>query len=149
MDWFTTIESRHASRRLSRSKGVIVMVNYFRLKGPFAIALSLAAVLWMLPASASESSGPVNETATAGAVPAAAIVADIGGTQRLVSVANSEVTRTPSVGKSRRARQRWRASSLRRTAYHLEQRIRYTVSRSECSDIWCGRHFVLLLGIGF
>ena len=125
------------------------MVNYPRLKGPFAIALSLAAVLWMLPASASEGSGPADETATASVVPAAMIVADTGGTRRLVSVANAEVARTPSVGKSRRARQRWKTSSLRRTAYRWEQRIRDTVSRSECSDIWCGRRFVLLIGVGF
>lgn len=125
------------------------MVNYPPRKGPFAVALSVAAVLWMIPASASEGSRAINETAVAGIIPVAAIVADTSDRPRRANVVNSGVTRTSIAQKSRHARHRWTASGVRRTAYHWQQRIRETIGRSECSGIWCGRNFVMMLGIGF
>lgn len=125
------------------------MVNYPPRKGSFAIALSVAAVLWTIPASASEGSRAINETAVAGVIPVAAIVADTSDRSRRAIAVTSDVTRTPNARKSRHARHRWTASGVRRAAYHWQQRIRETLGRSECSGIWCGRNFVMMLGIGF
>lgn len=125
------------------------MVKYPPLKVRLAFALSVAAALWLIPASASESSGTANETAVTRVIPAAAIVADNGDTPRLGNVVKSDVARAPLVGKAGHVRHRWTASRVRTAASHWRQRFRETVSRSECPGTWCGRHFVLLLGIGF
>jgi hypothetical protein len=121
------------------------MVNHRRLTRPFAAALAVAAALWMLPASAIESSDVSGAAAMAGAaVPTATETRSSTETPRPASGAKPYVARPRIVERPKQVRYQPR----RRIDPPYYPRIRETFRR-ECYGIWCGRPFVLLLGVGF
>jgi uncharacterized protein YggE len=104
------------------------MTSNSRLMLQFAAAAGIAAMLWVAaPAMAAES--PANSNAPGVSTKAAPSV-----TARHASLKRHA---------SRRARL---AASHYRGSY---ERISPVRSNLECSGVWCGRQFVLMIGIGY
>lgn len=105
------------------------MTNYFRPMSPFAMAICIAVMTWAAtwpatPAAAVEDSAPVSAT-------------------KAPSAKSSDIKTSPSV-----------------IRHHASRRTHFAVSRHNrrasllgtspvCSGVWCGRQFVLMVGIGF
>ena len=98
------------------------MSSYPRLMLQFAAATGIAAMLWVAtPAMAAESAANSNAPAVS-------------------------TKTTPSVIKRHAPRRARLAASHYRRGYERTGPIR---SNLECSGVWCGRQFVLMIGIGF
>jgi len=99
------------------------MASNPRLMLQLAAATGVAAMLWAAPALAAES------TVSASDAPAA-------------------ITKTaPSVLKRHGSRRIRLAAS--RYQHHYDRRIIPIRSNLDCSGVWCGRQFVLMIGIGY
>jgi hypothetical protein len=102
------------------------MTNHCRLMSPFAAAIFIAAMTWTAtPAAAVEDSAPIS--AAAKSAPAKA----------------SDVKALPSTVR----RHAWRRTHIAASRYN--RRVSLLGTSPECSDVWCGRQFVLMIGIGF
>ena len=100
------------------------MASKPRLMLQFAAAIGIAAMLWTAaPALAAESA------VTASDAPAATTKS------------------APSVIKRHASRRTRLAAS--RYHYHYDRQISPIRSNLDCSGVWCGRQFVLMIGIGF
>jgi len=104
------------------------MVGYPRLMLQFAAASGIVAMLWTAaPAMAAESAANSNAPA--------------------VSTKNA-----PSVTKRDASLKRHASRRTRLVASHYRrgyERISPIRSNLECSGVWCGRQFVLMIGIGY
>ena len=104
------------------------MASYPRLMLQFAVAAGIAAMLWIAaPAMAAESAANSNAPAVS------------------TKTAPSVTERRASLKRHAPRRARLAASHYRR-GYERTGPIR---SNLECSGVWCGRQFVLMIGIGF
>jgi hypothetical protein len=104
------------------------MSSYPRLMLQFAAATGIAAMLWVAtPAMAAESAAKSNAPAVS------------------TKTAPSVTERRASLKRHAPRRARLAASHYRR-GYERTGPIR---SNLECSGVWCGRQFVLMIGIGF
>jgi|SRR4029453_10448813 hypothetical protein len=104
------------------------MTSYPRLMLQFATATGIAAMLWIAaPAMAAESAANSNAPAVT------------------TKTAPSVIKRHASVQRHAPRRARFAASHYRRGYEHIGP-VR---GNPECSGVWCGRQFVLMIGIGF
>jgi hypothetical protein len=105
------------------------MASNPRLMLQFAAATGIAAMLWVAaPAMAAERAADSNAPAVS------------------TKTAPSVTERHASLKRNAPRRARLAASHYRRG---YEQRISPVRSNVECSGVWCGRQFVLMIGIGY
>jgi hypothetical protein len=99
------------------------MTSNSRLMLQFAAATGIAAMLWVaVPAMAAESPADSNAPAV-----------------------STKTVRHASLNRHAPRRARLAASHYR----HGYERISPVRSNVECSGVWCGRQFVLMIGIGY
>jgi hypothetical protein len=101
------------------------MTNYCRLMSPFVAAICIAAVTWTAtPAAAEEGSAGIGTAAKSSPV----------------------LQTSPSVIKRHAARRTHRTHVA---VSRYNRRVSLVRTSPECSGEWCGRQFVLMIGIGF
>jgi len=91
-----------------------------RMKLSFVAPVAFALALTAVPAAAADISAPVRESAVA-----AARIASSAIRHRALPVTRNALLRD------------W------------ERRVSAVRSYPECADVWCGRQFVLILGVGY
>jgi hypothetical protein len=102
------------------------MTNYSRPMSPVAAAICIVAMIGAAtPAAAVEDSAP------------------IGAAAKTSPAKSSAVCASPSVTK-RHVSHRTRLAISR-----YNHRVSLVGNGPECSGVWCGRQFVLMIGIGF
>jgi hypothetical protein len=101
------------------------MTKYRRLMSPFAAAICIAAVTWT--------------AAPAGAVEDNAV----GQAAKSAPSKSPDAKASPSVTKHHA----WRRTHIAASRYN--HRVSPAGTGPVCSDVWCGRQFVLMIGIGF
>lgn len=97
------------------------MTNCCRLMSPFVAAICIATITWATPAAAAEAGAPV----------------------KAVSAKSSDIRISPSATK----RHAWRRTHIALSRHRCPANL---LGASEvCSGVWCGRQFVLMVGIGY
>lgn len=137
------------------------MANSLRPIWHMAGAVCVAGALWVAPAKATESTGVVAEAA---ALAAAAVTTDVVTTAAVTTagVSGAEVLDADGTGarfdvpdKIARANADATMTPALRPAKHSaaaasrSRRVAFTRPGPSCSGVWCGRHYVLMLGVAY
>ena len=116
------------------------MSLFMKLLCRVAGVLILAAMLRVAPASAAEATATANEHTSATTPPT-----------QVVAKSGDKVTRERSGRAAEKSSSSaWLSDSSRSNIFVSTQRDhRFSYGGRNCSDGWCGRHFVLILGVAY
>lgn len=133
------------------SKGTSFMVGFFAPLRHIAGVALVALAVGTAPAGATENA--VMADATVAAVMADATATEASGIAK-AEAAKAEIAK-PEIAKPETAMAaiapRIRVPARRTTfaASQQDRRAAFARTRLGCSGVWCGRHYVLMLGIGY